>query len=130
MTRLRCSSVAALWPAQEDAFFLEGRQELLAQAGIRFGQHLANGLTDAVDLLAGRHAVRAGTDQDPGRHLLLEAAHPDHEELIEIGREDRQKLQALEERHRRIKGLLQDATIELQPAQLPVDIEGRVVQAN
>ena len=77
----------------------------------------------------GRHAVGAGADGDAGLHLLLQAADADHEELVEVGREDGQELEALQQRHRRVLGLLQHAAIELQPAQLAVDVQRGIVEA-
>ena len=65
---------------------------------------------------------------DAGLHLLLQAADADHEELVEVGAEDGQELEPLQQRHLRVLGLLQHAAVELQPAQLAVDVQGRIVK--
>ena len=75
-----------------------------------------------VDLLFGRAAVD-GQVLDPGADLLLEAADPLHEELVEIGIDDRQELDALEQRRARVLGLVQNTTVEGKPGELAVQIE-------
>ena len=64
----------------------------------------------------------------PGCDLLLQAADADHEELVEVGLEDGQELEPFQQRHARILGLFQNAAIELQPAQLAVEIQRRIVE--
>src|SRR5262245_52772046 len=55
--------------------------------------------------------------------LVLDAEGGDalHEELVEIGREDRQVFQTLEERGASILRLGENAAIELQPAEVAID---------
>src|SRR5262249_49159372 len=113
--------------AQEDAFTLEGGQDgvetgigLVAQPG-----HLAD---DLLEDLFDRHAVGAGAEGDAELDLLLDAADADHEELVEVGLEDGEEFQALQQRNVRALGLLEHAAVELQPAQLTVEIQGWVVQ--
>ena len=60
-----------------------------------------------------------------GADLLLEAADPLHEELVEIGVHDRQELDPLEQRGARILGLVQDTSIEAEPGQLAIEVERR-----
>ena len=53
--------------------------------------------------------------------LLFEAGDADFEELVQVGAEDAEELDALEQGRGRVQRLLQDALIELQPAQLAVE---------
>ena len=58
--------------------------------------------------------VRPSTVQvvHAGADLLLEAADPLHEELVEIGADDREELDPLEQRGARVLGLVQHAPVE------------------
>lgn len=53
--------------------------------------------------------------------LQLQAADPHHHEFIEIGTRDREKLGSFQQRQRRIRGLVEHALIEFQPAQLTIN---------
>ena len=64
----------------------------------------------------------ADTSTTPGFDLLLEARHPHHEELGQVRGDDREELQPLEEWIPLVEGFLQDATLEGQQAELPVDV--------
>jgi hypothetical protein len=59
---------------------------------------------------------------DPRGQLSLETRHPDHEELVEIGAEDRQELDPLEQRRALVHGFMEDARVEVQPGELPIEI--------
>ena len=62
-------------------------------------------------------------------HLGLQAGHPDHEELVEVGGDDAEELEPLQHRQAGLLGLLQDPLVEGQPGELPVEEErgvGRV----
>src|SRR5262245_53193590 len=63
--------------AKEDAFLLERRQELIAQALIGKLKQIADGLADVGELVARRHAVGARADDDAGSDFLLQAADTD-----------------------------------------------------
>jgi len=80
-------------------------------------------LGDLVDLLEDlpRFESRRRADSQPGRDAALEAGDPDHEELVEVVAEDRQELDALEQRHVLVHGELQDALVELQPGELALE---------
>ena len=69
---------------------------------------------------AGRAAVGRG-GAEPGGHLVLQAGHPDLEELVEVLAEDGQELGPLEQRHRRVLGQGQDPGVEVEPRQLAVE---------
>ena len=67
---------------------------------------------------------------DAARDLLLQPGDPDHEELVEVRADDAEELEALEERQRAIARLLEDALVELEPRELAVDEETRVVETH
>ena len=74
------------------------------------------------DLLLRRAAV--GRDRVELRaDLLLEAADPLLEELVEVRADDREELHALEQRHALVLGLVQHAPAEVQVGQLAVEVE-------
>ena len=108
---------------QLDAVPGELRQHLPAQDFTLPGIEPAHLGADRRQLLGGCAAV----GRDPGhaaRELELQAAHPLHEELVEIAAEDRDELQPVERRHRRVLRLGEDPLVELQPGELAVE-EGR-----
>ena len=59
--------------------------------------------------------------RDPGRDASFQPGHPHHEELVEVGREDRQELGAFQQRQVRVLGQFEDSLVERQPAQFAVD---------
>ena len=82
-----------------------------------------------VDLLEGRHVglVVAGLALE--RREVREPADAHHEELVEVRLEDRDELEALEQRHARVVGLVEHAVVEPQPAELSVLGVGEIVLA-
>ncbi len=70
----------------------------------------------------GRHLVGAGVQ------LLERRRHPDHEELVEVRRRDGEELHAFEQRVGGVARLIEHALVELEPAQLTVDIQRRIAQ--
>ena len=56
--------------------------------------------------LLGEHAVRAGA-AGAGFQTVLQARHPDLEELVHVGREDQQEIQTLHQRVMVVHGLLE-----------------------
>ena len=70
----------------------------------------------------GRHLVGAGVQ------LLERRRHPDHEELVEVRRRDGEELHAFEQRVGGVAGLIEHALVELEPAQLTVDVQRRIAQ--
>ena len=82
----------------------------------------ARALADGRELLLGVQAV--GRDVvDAGAELLQQRRDAHHEELVEVGAGDGEELHALEQRMRRIVRLSEHALVELEPAQLAVDVE-------
>ena len=57
----------------------------------------------------------------PGRDATLQAGHPDHEELVEVGREDRQEPHALQQRDVPVLRQLEHPLVEREPGQLAVE---------
>jgi hypothetical protein len=53
--------------------------------------------------------------------LPLEPGHADHEELVEVRAEDGEEFHPLEEGHARVLRLFEDAPVELEPGELPID---------
>ena len=62
-----------------------------------------------------------GRDRDARGDAALEAGHPDHEELVEVGREDRQEPHPLQQRDVRVLGQLEHPLVERQPGELAVE---------
>ena len=58
---------------------------------------------------------------DPGGDSALKAGHTHHEELVEVAREDRDELRAIEHGQVGILRELQDAIVESQPGELPIE---------
>ena len=75
----------------------------------------------------GGHAV-GGRGGHAGGDLVLQPRNPDHEELVQVGAEDGQELDAFEQRMPAIVRLFQHAAVELEPAQLAVEVERRVLE--
>jgi hypothetical protein len=56
-------------------------------------------------------------------HLRRQAGHAHHVKLVEVRSHDRQELHPLEERVRFVLRLLQNAALEGQQAQFPVEVQ-------
>ena len=72
-------------------------------------------LVDCPNLIVGRHA---GLRVDCRRLYVREvgqAADAHHEELLEVAPENGDEVQALEQRHRLVGALVEDALVECQP---------------
>ena len=88
----------------------------LVVAGLQFNDpvvHRSQGLAHSVT--EGRRGPLAD-ERD-----ALQCRDPDPEELIEVVGENPEEAHPLDERHRRLFRLLQDALVEGQPAQFPVE---------
>ena len=109
-----------------------GRTELfpepLVPDAILFVDEFVSALVDGGKLLIGRLAVRRDFVDFSG-NLRLESRHAHHEKFVEVRGEDRRELQALVERDAIVGRLGEDASIELEPGELPVDEQARIVQA-
>src|SRR5206468_11597879 len=72
----------------------------------------------------GREAVRAGLGH-AGVDLVVDTGDADHEELVQVPRVDGEELEALEEREPLVLRELEHPVVELEPAELPVEVELR-----
>ena len=114
-------------PSHADARPVEADEEVLVPAPVRGLDEGSQRRPDLGELSHGREAVRRRLDHPLGQ-LALQPCDPDHEELVQVVREDREELHPLEERVRRVERLLEHAAVELDPARLPVDeqsVDGR-----
>jgi hypothetical protein len=102
-----------------DVLVGQGRADLF---GINLGMPLLEPvgfLADPLKHLHGAQARGRGNGQSGG-DAPLEARHPDHEELVQVGGEDREEADALQQVERGVLGQFQDAGVEAEPAQLTV----------
>ena len=106
-------------PDDGDAVVLERRADLL---GVDPGVHRHQLVAHRGDLLQDLARLQPGgrAHRDAGGDAALEAGHPDHEELVEVLREDREEAGALQQRDVLVGGQLQHALVELQPGDLAV----------
>src|SRR6202035_48710 len=86
---------------------------------------LQHPLADQADRLGREPPVLAGL-LDAGIDLVVQAGHPNHVVLVEVGGVDRAELQPLQQRHALVLGELEDPVVEVQPGQLAVQVERRV----
>ena len=93
---------------------------LAERAGVPDGQ-LARELQGVLQHLPGQLEPGA-LDREARHHPAHQPGHPDHEELIQVGREDGQEPHALQQRHRLVLGELEHAFVESEPAFLPVQV--------
>ena len=90
-------------------------------------EHLPRPRPDERELLFGRQAV--GRDVFAVRaHLFLQHGDANHEELVEVGADDGEELDAFEDRVPAIARLVEDPFVEGQPAELAVQIERRRIE--
>ncbi len=120
--------VAPLAAAHEmDLLVRELRDQHFVEDPVLLTDHLVGPLADGGEDLGGRLLV--GVDlHRAGFGLLQQARDPDLEELVEVGAADAEELEALEQRIRRILRLLEHAMIELELAQLAVEVERRILE--
>ena len=90
-------------------------------------EHHVRARAHGLELLArgvavGRHVLDAGAEAPHRR------GHADHEELVEVGAGDGEELHPLEERLAGVLRLGEHALVELEPAELAVDVERRVLE--
>ena len=103
-----------------DRFRVEaGSDVVLEQRGMPAHQ-LECAHTDIVHDLSGHAPGDAGHGQT-SVDAALEAGDADHEELVEVGREDREEPDAFEKRDLRIRGEVEDAFVEGQPAEFAIE---------
>ena len=110
-----------------DAGLFERRQQLRSQTFLRVAQQLFHFAPDGYQLRGGAHVVRPHF-RNACLQLCAQPRHPDHEELVQVGPEDGEKLGTFEQRVLLVFGLFQDAALETQQAELAVDVQSRVVE--
>ena len=114
-------------PDDADAVLGQRRAHLVLRAARLALVEVEDALAQLVDDLRRRAPVGAGV-VEPGVDLVVQPGDADGEELVEVGGEDGQELQALHQRHVVLLGQLEHARVELQPGQLAVVVEPRVVE--
>jgi len=115
--------------AELDVLLLEGGLEGLEPEVFGDLEHFGDLAADLGELAGGRHPVGArGLRTHAG--LTLQVHHANHVELIEVVEEDCEELNALQQRDRRIGGRLEHLAVEFDPADLAVDVEGRIVNVD
>ena len=105
---------------EADAFGGEAGADFLTPASVLVCDETADAMGDGGELLCGGKAVGSGGLR-AGLHDLFEPGHADLEEFVEVGRDDAEEFEALEERGGGIFGLIEDALVEFQPTQLAID---------
>ena len=100
----------------------EGGKEFVVPELVLVADHLDHVLPDGLEGLARAHAVGAGV-VGLVLDLLLDASDADFEKFVEVGGDDAEKADALEERLGGVLRLFQDAAVEGEPAQFAVDEE-------
>ncbi len=103
------------------------RQDVLFPTGVvsfRMGYQLS---IDGQYLLRWRHAV-GRRSACSASHLTTKGRHSNHEKLIQIRCEDRQKLHSLQEGVPPVLGFLQNPQIESQPAELAIQEMVRFIE--
>ncbi len=110
-----------LIPAQKnDPFLGQVRQDVVDHVvGVLVLQAVCL-FADRTQLLAGAQA-RCRGDGDAGVDAALEACHADHEELVQVVREDRGEACAFDDGQVFILSQFEDSLVELQPTQLAVE---------
>ena len=107
--------VAERFPVpQVDVMARQLRHQAVAEALGALPQHRQQALANVADELLAR-----------GRAVLAQHRHPLHEELVEIGREDREELDPFEQRRPLIERLGEHAAIEFEPPEVPVEPDRR-----
>ena len=87
---------------------------------VTFLDQRSDGREDDLKLFARRHVglVLANVGRDDGE--VHQATDTNHEELVQIRAEDADELETLEQGYRRIEGLLEHASVELEPGKLTI----------
>ena len=119
--------VEVLGLADQDAALGQRRAEFVVPDLVLVGDEFVGPPGDLDELGQRAHAVLGDVLRlQAVVELRLEAGDADLEELIEVRGRDGQEAQSVQQRDRGVAGLLQDAFVESQPAQFPVDVQARV----
>ena len=113
--------VGPLRTAQKtDTFIGRGRQQGVVELSVLIGHQAVHGGRNFVVRFLWQTSI-GGAGLAVAFDLLLEAGHADLEELVQVGRDDTQKEQSLQQRHTLILRLCQDATVEGDQPQFAVE---------
>jgi hypothetical protein len=110
-----------------DAVLRQFRPQAIVPAASLLVEHLTGSRPHQPKLLLGRQSIRRHV-LAVRPHLLLEHGDANHEELVEVGADNGEKLDALEERVAAIARLIEHPLVELQPAELAIDKEVRGIE--
>ena len=102
----------------------EGRPEVSLPGLDHAAQLMLQYPADGRQLIGRGHPVGRGVEHAP-RELLPQARYPDHEKFVEVVEIDREKLRSFQQRMLDPFRFFQHATVEFEPAQLPVEIQSR-----
>ena len=111
---------------QRDVLFFQQPVQMGRQQPLLFHQIAHHRQTFAQLLL--RAAAIHRQFPHPRPNLLLEAADPLHEKLVEIGTDNRHELDPFQQRGAFILRLMQHPPVERQPGQFPVQIPFRGIE--
>ena len=116
-----------------DASRRQAGHDLAVQQAMLLGHERMDARLDPSQLLHGIETIRTVILRLQTRvQLLLQPRDPHLEELVEIRAEDRGEFEPLEQRIRRIRRFLQHTRVELEPAELTVEVvvggKGRLVR--
>src|SRR5690606_13943576 len=111
----------------EQVVLVELWNDIVPETPILQFQHRQQALADGRQLLGWRQPV-GGRFDDSRRDLLAQAGYANHEKLIEIIGKNRQELHTFQQRQRVIQRFFQDAVVELQHAQLAIDVQTRIAE--
>ena len=103
-----------------DAVLREQRHQFVTPERVLSRDHLVRGSLDRVEGVGRRQSIRSDVTRF-ALDLLLDAGDADLEKLIEIRADDGEELDPLDQRLRRVLRFLEDAAVELEPAQLAID---------
>ena len=109
---------------QLDARLDQCRRQHVVEDPVLLADEAACARVDGFQLLADGAPVGAEAG-GPALEPLAQARDPDLEELVEVRGADREEADALQQRHRRILGEVEDALVELEEREFAVDVVGR-----
>ena len=108
-----------------DAGRRQQRKEPVSPAAGDGDEDAARACAHGLQLLLDGQSV-GGPPGEASPVLSRERGDPDHEELVQVVRRDRQKLHTLEQGMRVALRVSQHALVEREPAELPVDVQPRI----
>ena len=104
----------------DDALLRQGRLQLALPELRLLAREVERALADLGQGFP-RRAPVGRAQRDSSYRLVHQARHAHHEELVEVGREDRAEVHSLEQLQAWIRGDFQDARVEIEPRKLAVE---------